>query len=1049
MPSNSEEGSAASPATGRSRTFRLFVSSTFQDLKAERNALHEHVFPRLRELCRRPPHHCRFQAIDLRWGVSEEAALDQQTMTICLGEIERCHRVTPRPNFLVLLGDRYGWRPPPPRIPAEEFEALLEHVTTEEAELLRWREEQPDDQKGWYRLDENANPTEYRLQPRHVDLSGCETREEKEAAQRAEAKKWSGTRGSKGIEDKLHRALESAAENASLRTKERFKYETSATEQEIAAGALEVENPEDKIFCFFRSLSKLPDSFELEKFLDLVESRCKGLGRPLADPARGCVASLRSLPTDATAKEVYDHIEQAWAEAAGDSEATNDLELLEGWLCQFTGYDYRDLAKEDWRPDAGAEARLNTLKEKLRQRVPANIQEYKVKWTEDGPSTDHLGTLPDDLDACLALLDVQVPPETLCDAVWRRLAGMILEEINDATDLPAAPDEEIRVQPDNGLDPEGRAHCDFANKLLRFFVGREKPLEAIHAYLKSEERNILTIVAEGGAGKSALMAKALEKAKKAHSGAQIVYRFIGTTPSSSVGRSLLESLCREISRRYGQEEKVPYDYTELVSELEKRMEPATADRPLILFLDALDQLSEADGARNLTWLPRQLPESVRVVVSTRREAETFMAVTRLQPEEVELGPMKPEEGDELLGQWLDDSHRRLQPGQRKEVLKKFKLSDGRPLYLKLAFEEARRWTSYDHPQEALEPKIPGIIRKNLFDRLIKEDRHGEELVSRALGYLAASRYGLAEDELLDVLSRDRDLYSSFLKGSYHLPSDLVARAIEYRQSKGLNEGSDERNEAQHAETWLRALIKKRDAPDLWSFLGDVLPKREGPRLPVVLWSRLFFDLAPYLTERMADVTPLLAFYHRELRDVGAEVYAHDESGQVLHCRLADYFRSRADPEGERTWTGGDVRGLSELPYHLTEAADWQEVHNTLTDFRFLEHKAAEVGVEKPRGDGEGETVYTGVFQLQQDYEHALQRMPGGGGGAGQRRPLIVTAVDFGEGYVVRCPWCNTAHAFTEERRRDWLGEEIPCPNEECSGLLKVNPFICERPSWAK
>ena len=45
-------------------------------------------------------HGCRFQALDLRWGVREEAALDQQTMRICLGEIERCQRVTPRPNFI-------------------------------------------------------------------------------------------------------------------------------------------------------------------------------------------------------------------------------------------------------------------------------------------------------------------------------------------------------------------------------------------------------------------------------------------------------------------------------------------------------------------------------------------------------------------------------------------------------------------------------------------------------------------------------------------------------------------------------------------------------------------------------------------------------------------------------------------------------------------------------------------------------------------------------------------------------------------------------------
>ena len=47
-----------------SKTFRIFVSSTLSDLKPERNALQQHVFPRLRELCMQ--HGCRFQAIDLR-----------------------------------------------------------------------------------------------------------------------------------------------------------------------------------------------------------------------------------------------------------------------------------------------------------------------------------------------------------------------------------------------------------------------------------------------------------------------------------------------------------------------------------------------------------------------------------------------------------------------------------------------------------------------------------------------------------------------------------------------------------------------------------------------------------------------------------------------------------------------------------------------------------------------------------------------------------------------------------------------------------------------
>ena len=68
--------------------FRLFISSTFADMGAERNMLQEKTFPRLRKYC--SEHGANFQAVDLRWGVSEETRLDQRAMDICLGEIRRC-----------------------------------------------------------------------------------------------------------------------------------------------------------------------------------------------------------------------------------------------------------------------------------------------------------------------------------------------------------------------------------------------------------------------------------------------------------------------------------------------------------------------------------------------------------------------------------------------------------------------------------------------------------------------------------------------------------------------------------------------------------------------------------------------------------------------------------------------------------------------------------------------------------------------------------------------------------------------------------------------
>ena len=116
---------------------------------------------------------------------------------------------------------------------------------------------------------------------------------------------------------------------------------------------------------------------------------------------------------------------------------------------------------------------------------------------------------------------------------------------------------------------------------------------------------------------------------------------------------------------------------------------------------------------------------------------------------------------------------------------------------------------------------------------------------------------------------------------------------------------------------------------------------------------------------------------------------------------------------------------------------------TLTDFRFLEHKAAEVGVLE-RKDETGNLVktYTGVLQLQEDYEPALAAMPGNGGsGTGSDRPpLIVTAVDSGTGLTVYCPVCNKTSPIHE----DALNTVISCPQADCQARLKLNPFVTHR-----
>ncbi len=87
---------------GAWKTVRVFISSTFRDMHAERDHLVKVVFPRLRQWCEERRLH--LVDIDLRWGVTKEQANNGASLEICLQEIDGS-----RPFFIGILGERYGW----------------------------------------------------------------------------------------------------------------------------------------------------------------------------------------------------------------------------------------------------------------------------------------------------------------------------------------------------------------------------------------------------------------------------------------------------------------------------------------------------------------------------------------------------------------------------------------------------------------------------------------------------------------------------------------------------------------------------------------------------------------------------------------------------------------------------------------------------------------------------------------------------------------------------------------------------------------------------
>lgn len=92
------------------RTIRVFISSTFRDMHAERDYLVRVVFPELRQ--RLEEYRVHLVDIDLRWGLTAEQVENDLGVELCLRQVDEC-----RPFFLALLGGRYGWTPQ--RLPEE------------------------------------------------------------------------------------------------------------------------------------------------------------------------------------------------------------------------------------------------------------------------------------------------------------------------------------------------------------------------------------------------------------------------------------------------------------------------------------------------------------------------------------------------------------------------------------------------------------------------------------------------------------------------------------------------------------------------------------------------------------------------------------------------------------------------------------------------------------------------------------------------------------------------------------------------------------------
>jgi WD40 repeat protein len=514
---------------------------------------------------------------------------------------------------------------------------------------------------------------------------------------------------------------------------------------------------------------------------------------------------------------------------------------------------YLDLTP-DGVPDQEARKQMLILRETLRARLPAH---QRYSW--QAPWADRAD--PEALDR-------------LCARVESDLWGVIARHLD-------------RNEAVSELDREVAAHRDFGTERVRHFLGRESVRKCVDTHLSGDAAFPLVLHGPSGSGKTALMARL---ALDAASVGPVVVRFLGATPASAMLTSVLASICDEVRQTFGfapvqgaaDKFPDPPDLQKVRDWLKRFLARIPEDARLVIFLDALDQLGEKDSAQTQDWLPRHLPPRVKYVVSTAEEDDPagncLHAARKFLPPEAFVGlePVSPAEGEALLASWLAEAGRDLTPEQRAEVLGKFAACP-LPLYLKLAFEEARRWRSYDAAL-SLGADVPAVL-DGLLRRL--EINHGARFVERALGYLASARFGLSEDELIAVLSADEEFFTDYLRRAHHPPPEN--------------------------------------------------------RLPTVVWARLWADLEPYLSERGSEgEATLMTFYHRQVAAAVAARYLGGESAAARHGALADFFAAGPDWFGALP----NSRRAAELPFQFSQAGRHEDLSQLLCTLEFLQSKCA-------------------------------------------------------------------------------------------------------------
>jgi hypothetical protein len=416
------------------------------------------------------------------------------------------------------------------------------------------------------------------------------------------------------------------------------------------------------------------------------------------------------------------------------------------------------------------------------------------------------------------------------------------------------------------LDREAADHEAFARERRDVHVAPAEYGQRLDRFVHepADSGRGLLVFGEPGAGKSALVANWLSGFRSEHPDHAVIYHAVGATPKSADGSAMLRRLIAECQ----QSGHAPADGDDSAIALAEADPPDTADepertlglarlfrsmlerlkRPMVIVLDGLERLEPGGGFAEMLWLPHIPPPAVRFIVATSSDILCGRLRQRGWPT-LDVEPLRIAERRTLIRQVLRLAGKTLPEAHIERLA--FTVACRNPLFLRVLLDELRVFGSHERldkriddylgPTDAARLQLPTLT--DLFTRVLDRyeqdyDRERLGLVEDALTCLWASRHGLEETELLEMLgtpdgnplpqaywtplclAAERGL--SFSGGRYRIALDALREAVQARYV-----AQDDRRATAHARI-ARYFAAQDGVVRVRIAAGEDLPSRFAP-----------------------------------------------------------------------------------------------------------------------------------------------------------------------------------------------------------------------------